>query len=365
MRVGTRLAVKVGDVVLARDKDTGEEYFAFGELDPECTWSFLEEPVGDAATWNADYRIGSTNYSCATYFWHDVFLKIFGYSEDDITEAFDDEESKEYIRQAKRILKLLLQHAGIEIITKEEFLKRGYSYPPSPYETVSPYYLVSKTKAAWYPCWKVKWWWYPLNTDNVDKINLEDAECIFGALYTLDTELCERIAERFEDFAFRSICVCNSCSIKVNYRPHVHHTLDGYFFCYRKNYDYKEEDPDWKQHYYTDIDNRVDEFNCIEAGQTYWFCSAKVEDVRNAYLDTLEDMFKRIKNLITNGHSYAEDLAKAFTGELLSLKEYIHANADDACGGYWDSDYTAILEEYLSDQHLELISIVSPQAKER
>lgn len=363
MSTETRLTVKVGDVVLAKKRDTGEEYFAFGEQDSNCDWSFDEYPVGDAVTWSRDFQFGKGDYSRPEWFWHDVMLRTFGYSEDCSIDALDEEESQVYIQQAKRILNLLLNYGDFEIIDKEEFQERGYS--ASSYNDDKPYFLVPKVKQAWFPCKKVCWWWYPLRTNEVENIDLTTAEFIFWALYSLDISTYEKIAEHFEDFAFRSIWFCNACSMKINYSYPLHHTPDGYFYCFRKDYDYEEKDPEWKQHYYDDIDDKVDEFNCIYAGQTYWFCSAKVKDVRNAYLDTLEDMFKRIKSFITKGHSCAEALADAFNNELLSLKEYVQANRDDSCGGYWCDDYTEILEHYLDEQGMDLISIVSPQAKER
>lgn len=367
MSAETKEDVRIGDVVLAKKRDAGEEFFAFGEYDNEDSlWSYNEEPIGNAVVWSSDYRFGTSEYTRPEYFWADVFLKTFGYAYQDYPTTV--EEEVKYIQQAQRLARMMLKTGKFEIISHTEFFARGYKSG-----LISPdyaaYYLIIKGRRDSYMhrgvLEKFANWFYYLTTSNVDYFTKEDAEMIFYIVNDLETRDLAAIAEQFEDFAFKPIYVCNSLTIKIEDKGFRWDRPDGYFYCYKEDALKYFSSDDWKKSYYDYVEGIVDEFNCLARGESYWFCSAKVEDIKNAYFDILEDLFARVRRLATNGHTYAEDLANVFTGELLSLKEYVFESKDDSCGGYYGEDYTEVLKHYLDEQGMDFICVVKRNVQEK
>lgn len=245
-------SVYVGDVVLARHRRTGEEYFAYGELDDYSAWSFDEYPIGRLAIWR-EFNRGP------------------------------------YVHQRHFVDEVIRCRLGIS-----EFVD----------------------------------------------INLDDVP----------------------DFAYKPVYVCNGITITTDERGWRWDRPDGYFYCFKEWY--PEKTDDWKRNYYNDIDRFVKEFNCMQLGYTYWFCSARVVDVKDAYMNMLERLVSKA-NVVKSTEATAMEVARLFTGDCMRLKNYISDNNNDSCGGYFDEDYSEILKHYLDEQGLDFVRVVEPNIKLR
>lgn len=356
--------VEVGDVILAKNRSTGEEYYAFGEVDDDCPWSFNEEPIGSGITWTRDFVIGPTD-TTPEDFWAGVIYKLFKWEETDT--PITDNEKSEYLTNAKKLARMLLQYTDYELVAKDEFRSRR-KFPTDPESMFSypfyialPYYAFHKMNLES---------WCGLSTSIIDDITEEDAERIWVLIYNLSIFEYEQIATHFDDFAFMKITGkfhgCMSYILTDNLtgrecREPEFYRSDGYFYCYKKDSPYRNSE-DWKSKYYEYVQDITYEFNCLNNYQSYWFCSASVETVKKMYFETMESMLSGCQSLVTGG-SYGEELASLFTGDKLSLREYIREAGEDSCGGYYDEDYFGVMRTYLDDLDLEFVCVVDPRVK--
>lgn len=357
--------VEVGDVILAKNRSTGEEYYAFGEVDDDCQWSFNEEPIGSGITWTRDFVIGPTD-TTPEWFWSDVIYNLFKWSDTDT--PITDNEKSEYLTNAKKLVNMLIQYTDYELVSREEFLSRRKGFPTDtekmftrPFYIALPFYTYHKMNMER---------WCALSTNILDDITEEDAELIWALIYDLSVFEYEQIACHFEDFAFEKItakfhgCMgyitTRNLEDRVGSEPDWYRS-DGYFYCYKKEHPNRNSD-DWKEKYHEYVKDIVYEFNCLNNYQSYWFCSASVETVKKMYFETMESMLSGCQSLVTGG-SYGEELASLFTGDKLSLREYIREAGEDSCGGYYDEDYFGVMRTYLDDLDLEFVYVVDPRVK--
>ena len=318
--MSTEISFNCDDVLIAKDKDNGKEYYVIINQDEQgCAWIQDECPLGHLITWHRRYSIGEKHdYEYPQDLWKAIIMNRYGYS---YNEPIDPSKKKfkEYVR-------LLLDYSGV--IIKKEADDDG----------TFVYYLYFEDEDG-----SLSEYYYNLSTDDPDKFTREDEDILWGALDELTERELHRMVDNIPEVCCFPVFMYDHSGIALSISNAEYPFNDrwdsgqlGWWYI-TKEEAAKEgwTDDKWKLSFLKCIKSYIKEFNEIESGNCWGFVCAEKDLVD-----------ERIAGL-SERNPYRDRC----------LRSEISANQTDSCWGYV-GDYEDLVKDYCSDQHLEITGVL-------
>ena len=328
--MNTEISFNYDDVLIAKDKDNGKEYYVIIEQDESCCdWIQDECPVGHLITWHRYYTIGDKHdYEDPSEFFKSLILEVY---------HKDSLNSEEGMKQAKEYSKLLLENTMSEIKTYDE-VEDHYKKSTHGVED-APYFICSIDENG-------DWWAsYPLSTDKVEDMTSDDLGWMLEMVYDYKLSRGEMsdMIDACDQIAIFPVYMYDHGSIALSVSNSQYPFNDrwdsgqlGWWYITKEEAE-KEwwKGDDWKQSFLERIKDYIEEFNEIESGNCWGFICAEKDLIDERIAGLSERNPYRVR----------------------CLRSEISSNQTDSCWGYI-GDYEKLVQDYCSDQHLEITGVL-------
>ena len=328
--MNTEISFNADDVIIAKDKDNGKEYYVIIDQDDEgCDWIQDECPVGHLITWYKDYSIGEGHsYDAPEDLWKDILVKRYQ------TCYLDTEQGR---KEAREYSKLLMDWSNTRIVSREQVLDRYKELQWTSEPEDSPYFVCACTEDG-VICTE-----HPLSTDKIENMTDDDLEEMWNVLDDISEKELRNMVESSADIALFPVYMYDHSGIAISVSNAEYPFNDrwdagqiGWWYI-TKEEAVKEgwTDDKWKLSFLDCIKDYIEEFNEIESGNCWGFICAE-----KALIDD------RMSGVSKN-NPYRDKC----------LRSEIFSNRSDSCWGYV-GNYEELIRDYLYDQDLEITGVL-------
>lgn len=250
------ICIDGSDIVIAKNRKTGEKYYVAGKYDEFYEWDFDCAPVGRLITWHRRYNIGTKHdYDCPGDFWEDVIKGYYGYAADPEHSSYN----------SRALASSMLSYTSVYIDRDED-------------DTGEVYYYLRRKDGG--PRWKDSRIWGYLSTDKVEEMTDDDTDSFWEALHYLNEDDYEALVHVFfADFVYYPIFLYDHGGLVLSMGEFNDPWDSGWigFFCATRKEVESElglKDCTWTQAFHDYVKARIDEYNEWQLGNVWTYTEA-------------------------------------------------------------------------------------------